>query len=224
MDSVANTSSAQSEEAHTGVEDMEILANDLAEVMDESEEMREATKEAEEASKAGRSSVKELLNVSGQNEAVIAQMSHRVNSLTEKSKEIVAIVDVIAGIATQTNLLSLNASIEAARAGEAGKGFAVVAGEVRELADQSKISTANIQKLLTDIQTQVKETADLMATVAKIIEQEDVAVRNTKETFEIIDASVHTTIQDAVKMSKALTEMDAEGHKIVDSIHTLADM
>lgn len=83
-----------------------------------------------------------------------------VNVLEEKSKEIGKIVSIITNVAKQTNLLALNAAIEAARAGDHGKGFAVVADEVRKLAEQSGSAANQVNKIIVEIQSEIKESVE----------------------------------------------------------------
>jgi methyl-accepting chemotaxis protein len=85
------------------------------------------------------------------------QIYQEADELNAKAKDINKIIDTIEAIANQTNLLSLNASIESARAGESGKGFAVVASEIRKLAEQTKISNADIKRIIKELQDRVLE-------------------------------------------------------------------
>ncbi|WP_248925930.1 methyl-accepting chemotaxis protein [Paenibacillus hamazuiensis] len=96
-----------------------------------------------------------------------------VRSLEGKAKEIGEISGVVGELADQTHLLALNASVEAARAGDHGQGFAVVAGEVKKLAGQSSQAVHNINRLIEEIQTEVKKT------VNKITEQFEAADRES---------------------------------------------
>ena len=90
----------------------------------------------------------------------MAQMREAMDKIQESSKQVVGVIKAIEDIASQTNLLSLNASIEAARAGEAGKGFAVVADEIRVLADSSRSTANDIQAISNEVTNSVAELAD----------------------------------------------------------------
>lgn len=112
------------------------------------------------------------------------RMVEAMNEISQSSDEISKIIKTIEGIATQTNLLSLNASIEAARAGEAGKGFAVVAGEVGNLASESaeasKISVKLIQHSLDAVKRGMKIVEETAASLASVVD-------NAKEVTEAVD-------------------------------------
>ncbi|WP_133140567.1 methyl-accepting chemotaxis protein [Legionella genomosp. 1] len=113
------------------------------------------------------------------------QISTTILSLNDKSQQISEITEVVADIAKQSKMLALNASIEAAKAGETGKGFAVVAGEVKELAEKSKLSTERVQKILLDI----KQTAERAVMVTEEGNKSvDENIRQVRSTGNIINA------------------------------------
>ena len=101
------------------------------------------------------------------------QAGELISQLSENSKEIGAITEVITSIAQQTNILALNATIEAARAGEAGKGFAVVANEVKELANQTSKATDEIAGKIDSIQKNAVEVVESVEEINKIMQEVD---------------------------------------------------
>jgi methyl-accepting chemotaxis protein len=149
------------EQAATAVTEM---TSAVEEVARNAVSTSEASSEASRSAGDGRDLVMETVGaierMSGDVQATAKLIAH----LAEQSRDIGKVLDVIRGLADQTNLLALNAAIEAARAGEAGRGFAVVADEVRALAHRTQQSTSEIERMIGSIQGGTEQAVDSMRT------------------------------------------------------------
>jgi methyl-accepting chemotaxis protein len=148
-----------------------------------------------------------------------------VHALGEKSKGIDAIVDTISGIASQTNLLALNAAIEAARAGEQGRGFAVVADEVRKLAEGSGAAAGHIAELVREIQTETDRAVHAMELGLEKVEIAAETSGSSRTAFEEIRTGVEN-VNDCVTriaaMSGQLTDGAAEVETNISEVASIA--
>ena len=137
------------EQAATAVNEM---TSAVEEVARNAVSTSEASKNATASAGDGRDLVHETVNAIERMSADVQSTADLIGNLAEESRDIGKVLDVIRGLADQTNLLALNAAIEAARAGEAGRGFAVVADEVRALAHRTQQSTSEIERMVGSIQ------------------------------------------------------------------------
>lgn len=138
----------QSEVAEITKHSMTEMQFSVADIAKSAAEAAQAATSGEKEVEEGMSNVSRSLAVSGELNDEISNAAQVVDQLASDSQNMNQILDVINGIAEQTNLLALNAAIEAARAGEQGRGFAVVADEVRSLASRTALSTTEIRELL----------------------------------------------------------------------------
>lgn len=132
----------------------------------------------------------------------VSELKEAVEQVNESSEKINDIVKLIADIATQTNLLSLNAAIEAARAGEAGRGFSVVAEEIRKLAETSESSVKSIAELNHKIQKLISNTIDKTQESTESIKESINLIQTASDTFQNIYVTINETsyiVQDMIE-------------------------
>nr|WP_295683964.1 methyl-accepting chemotaxis protein [uncultured Lachnoclostridium sp.] len=132
----------------------------------------------------------------------VSELKEAVEQVNESSEKINDIVKLIADIATQTNLLSLNAAIEAARAGEAGRGFSVVAEEIRKLAETSESSVKSIAELNHKIQKLISNTIDKTQESTESIKESIDLIQTASDTFQNIYVTINETsyiVQDMIE-------------------------
>lgn len=149
-------------------------------------------------------------------------LSRTVNDLVAKLESVNSITDSISQIASQTNLLSLNAAIEAARAGEAGKGFSVVAGEVRKLAENSKHSVESITTILNEIKNDILTASKAMQEGNKSLENQHTTLDNTKKSLTIIKENSTESKDEIDQCIINLTNTSSDKDKVIESIESIS--
>ncbi|ALO41728.1 HAMP domain-containing methyl-accepting chemotaxis protein [Pseudoalteromonas phenolica] len=148
-------------------------------------------------------------------------VSQTIENLEAETESVGSILDVIRGIADQTNLLALNAAIEAARAGEQGRGFAVVADEVRSLASRTQQSTEEIQVMISKLQNEAKRSVDSMRANMQGVEQTAEKTAKTEQVLETISHSVGTIKDMNVQIASASEEQNVVSQQISDSVQSV---
>ncbi|MCH7321333.1 methyl-accepting chemotaxis protein [Solibacillus sp. MA9] len=153
---------------------------------------------------------------------IVQEAVSKVEGLNSQSQEISKLVEVIDGIANQTNLLALNAAIEAARAGEQGKGFAVVADEVRKLAEQVSLSVTDISSIVTRIQSETTNVTMSLQTGYDEVKKGTAQITETGETFGTISTAVNRMSTNIQNITENLQGISATTEQINHSIDEIA--
>lgn len=209
------------EEAAAQVEDM---VQTVKEIEANANEVAAATGLAQETAEKGTLGVNAVVQKMDMIKERVDETASLVKSLGERSQEIGKIVDLIANIASQTNLLALNAAIEAARAGEQGRGFAVVADEVRKLAEESASATAQIAELIKRIQSETEQAVESMTTGTKEVDEGQMVVQQAGEAFKEIAGAIEGIngqvkgISSAIQMLSKSADTFAEAMSNISAI------
>ncbi|HET6445063.1 MAG TPA: methyl-accepting chemotaxis protein, partial [candidate division Zixibacteria bacterium] len=193
----------------------EIASDTLAKAEDLNQMSEMANKAAAEGSKAMGETIKNTeLMLEGSKESVT-----RINSLSKSSEQIQEIVNVIRDIATQTNILAINAAIEAVRAGKQGKGFAVVAEEVKTLSADSKTQAKSISNL---VQSVLRETGETVGTINTMAENVELGRRSIEETSKAF-ADINRSIESTSKTAKEISVAASDQKKSIDAVSQSLD-
>lgn len=180
-----------------------------------------SAQEALASAQVGSQAVYETMNGIEELGTKVNAIAKQIMRLSEQTEEISVISDLVADIANQTNMLSLNAAVEAARAGEQGKGFAVVAGEIRKLADQSKQSAEKIQGLVGDIQTSINASVMVTDEGTKKAQEGIKLAQSTAEAFEGISASINSVFTNSQQIALSSKQQAVAVQQVVSAMNAI---
>ncbi|MGB9639541.1 MAG: methyl-accepting chemotaxis protein [Anaerolineales bacterium] len=178
--------------------------------------------ESTTVAQSGAKTVEETVQGMEQIKTKVNISAQKVEDMGQRSNQIGAIVETIEDIASQTNLLALNAAIEAARAGEHGKGFAVVADEVRKLAERSSHATKEIAELVKSIRNSVAEAISAMGETLKEVEAGASKSSQAGQALSAIIRTAESVKQQAELTAEAARMMDAASNDLVSAMDSVS--
>lgn len=211
-------------------------ANAVQNQLEQTDAIQRKVELVDSASTEISSSMSQTLDILSQSSLDINQLVETVDTSVRNGKEVAdkltylnnhieemhSIISMIEEIASQTELLALNASIEAARAGEAGKGFSVVASEISKMATQTADATDNITKLIQNMAQSIEDVVSVIYKMIDGINEEKTSTENTARSFDNIQNNTYIVRDNVTKLSDSVHELKEANRVIIDSIQTIS--
>ena len=222
VNEIATGATSQATETQRATEDVVMMGTMIEDTSTQVENLNSTAVEMSNASASARDALEELNHINEkaiESIEVIYQQTHTTNESALKIKDV---TELIASIAEETNLLSLNASIEAARAGDAGKGFAVVASQIQKLAEQSNASTKKIDDIIHTLLMDSENAVHTMEEVREVMHQQSEKVEQTKQVFGSVNQGIDQSISGMETISEHTRQLDHARENIVDTVQNLS--
>lgn len=212
---------SETDQVATSMTGMALTVNDVAKNAAKAEQ---AARDADDEAKRGREVVSDTVTSIQSLAVEVERAGEVIQNLEKDSEAIGAVLDVIKGIAEQTNLLALNAAIEAARAGEQGRGFAVVADEVRTLASRTQQSTQEIQGMIERLQAGAQQAVEAMAASQRRAEANVEQANRAGESLGSITGAVATIREMNAQIASAAEQQSAVAAEINRNIMRISQL
>lgn len=224
VDEMANGATMLAQETQSASENVIEIGNMIDKVNDNTEELAKDADNMKELGENAENILRQL--IAGQKEMVthIGAVNDKTHEANKAAGKISEVVNLITEIASQTNLLSLNASIEAARAGEAGRGFAVVAENIKQLAEQTTSSAADIQDIIHDLEQKSDETVEKTEAVNNIVNKQSEDMKQTAYILNQVITGITGLIDKIDSIAVSVENMDKSKENVVDVIGNLSSV
>ena len=216
VDTITGNTISQADSTIDMKEKIEAIGRTIDEIAENIDALKQSAENMKESNRTAENIMSELVEISKESGVAIENVREQTNLTNKSAQQIRTATEIIAGISSQTNLLALNASIEAARAGEHGKGFAVVAEEIRTLADQSRESTEQINKIVNDLIQNSDVSVEITEKVSEAFVKQNEKIQNTEEITNTSDA--------VVGIGQEVDALDDHKKVIEDGIVSLTDI
>lgn len=213
---------SQAEEIETASGQIMDMGNVIENIVDDVEKLNSTSITMKQAGDTSAEIMQHLVASTDRTDEAIRKISKQINTTNESAQKIREAVDIISSIASQTSLLSLNASIEAARAGEFGKGFAVVASEIQKLADESSSSAQTITNVINELLAESEMTVEIMHEVEEIIVDQRKKLDDTQNHFVNVTTGINSSRKDASMIEQRTQVCDSSRKTVVDVISNLS--
>ena len=212
----------QAADAENCLRQTDELANQIDMVHENAEAIAEISLNTKNVVNDGISEVDQLNKVTKANIEITNQTIKDIKELEAESNIITEIIAVINDIASQTNLLSLNASIEAARAGDAGRGFSVVAEEIRKLSEKSVNAASEIEEIITRITKKTKNTVQTVQQTEEITKITENKLNNVIQLFQNINVHVDDLAERMKKIADGIGDINQAKNDTLNAIESIS--
>lgn len=222
VEDISKGAVSQAEEIESASMEISSMGEMIGEIV---EHVSSLTRTSGDMSAAGDASARTMANLSESNDrtsAAIASIGSQIRLTDESIKRISEATELITSIASQTNLLSLNASIESARAGEAGRGFAVVATEIQKLAVQSNDAAVEIQKIIDTLLAESAKTMKSMHEAETLMKEQQEKLDETKGRFEEVSNGIDVSRKGTEEIHRSADSCNSARASVMDVISNLS--
>lgn len=222
VDDIAKGAVTQAESIETAAGNTQTIGKDIDEVAQNVEQLNEYAGEMRTTCEAAMGSLIKLIDQSNEVKDSVSDIGNTIQSTNESARQISEFSEAITEIASQTNLLSLNASIEAARAGEAGKGFAVVASEIGKLAVQSSNSAEEIKKIVERLVADSAASVEVLERLNSSFEMQSEHLDDTKSNMQSMAENVNNVTNSTGNISQHVEKLNTAKDELVEIIADLS--
>jgi methyl-accepting chemotaxis protein len=222
VDEISRGAVTQADSIETAAGNTQDIGRDIEEVSDNVQQLNGYATEMKNSCEAAMAALSKLIDQSTLVQSSVSDIGRTINSTNDSAKEISKFSQAITEIASQTNLLSLNASIEAARAGDAGKGFAVVATEIGQLAVQSSNSAEEIKKIVEQLLADSEASVEVMQRLNESFEQQSQQLDDTKTNMQSMADNVQNVSGSADSIADHVEKLNVAKDKLVEIISDLS--
>lgn len=222
IDEIAQGAALQAEETQSATTNVILIGNMVEETKSETIVLKES---AENMLKAEQEAVQIFneLNISNERMVLsIEEISKQTSTTNQCAKKIQQAISVITEIASETNLLSLNAFIEAARAGEAGRGFSIVAGQIKKLAEQSEKSAGQIDDILCALMLESEKSVNIMNDVKETCMNQNKSVELSQKAFKEIKTNIDEAMNSVESVSMKANKLEAARGRVIEVVQNLS--